>query len=159
MPYDVFIKWQIAERSTDMSLKTFMTQDVTALPATATVLDAAKFMTDMNVGSVVITDDNEKPSGLITDRDIVSKVLSQGKDSKAVKIDEIMISPVVTISEDKDILDATQTMSIHGIRRLPVTNSKGELAGVVSLDDILLVLGKEMQDIAVTLQKECGKEL
>ncbi len=141
-----------------MSLKAFMTKDITALPATATVLDAAKFMTDMNVGSVIVTDDKDSPSGLITDRDVVSRVLAQGKDSKSTKIGEIMISPVVTISEDKDIIDATQIMSAHGIRRLPVTGSNGKLEGVVSLDDVLVVLGKEMQNIATTLKKELEKE-
>lgn len=140
-----------------MSLKKLMTEDITSLPSTATVLDAAKFMTDMNVGSVIITD-ADSPSGLITDRDVVSKVLAQGKDSKTTKIGEIMVSPVVTISEDKDIIDATKLMSSHGIRRLPVTDSTGKLTGVISLDDVLVMLGNEMQNIATTLKKELELE-
>ena len=140
-----------------MSLKAFMTKEITALPSTATVLDAAKFMTDMNVGSIIVTDNN-RPRGLVTDRDVVAKVIAQGKDSRSIKIGEIMVSPVVTIPEDKDIIDATQIMSAHGIRRLPVTGSNGKLAGVISLDDVLLVLGKEMQNIATTLKKELEKE-
>jgi len=140
-----------------MSLKAFMTKEITTLPSTATVLDAAKFMTDMNVGSIIVTDNN-RPRGLVTDRDVVAKVIAQGKDSRSIKIGEIMVSPVVTISEDKDIIDATQIMSAHGIRRLPVTGSNGMLAGVISLDDVLLVLGKEMQNIATTLKKELEKE-
>lgn len=140
-----------------MSLKKLMTEDVTYLPSTATVLDAAKFMTNMNVGSVIVAD-NESPSGLITDRDIVSKVLAHGKDSSITKIGEIMASPVVTISEDKDIIDATKLMSTHGIRRLPVTDLKGNLTGVISLDDVLLLLSKEMHNIATTLKKELEKE-
>jgi len=140
-----------------MSLKTLMTKDITALPSSATVLDAAKFMTDMNVGSVIVTDNNS-PTGLITDRDVVAKVIARGKDSKSTRISEIMVSPVVTISDDKDIIDATQIMSTHGIRRLPVTGPKGNLVGVISLDDVLVVLGKEMQNIAATLKKELEKE-
>jgi len=124
-----------------------MTKEITSLPASATVLDAAKFMTDMNVGSVVVTD-NDSPKGLITDRDVVAKVIAQGKDSRSVTIGEIMVSPLVTISEDKDIIDATKMMSDHGIRRLPVTGPNGKLRGVVSIDDVLVVLGREMQDIA-----------
>jgi CBS domain-containing protein len=140
-----------------MFLKEIMTEDVTYLPSTATVLDAAKFMTNMNVGSVIVAD-NEIPSGLITDRDVVSKVLAHEKDSSTTKIGEIMASPVVTISEDKDIIDATKLMSTHGIRRLPVTDVKGKLAGVISLDDVLLLLSKEMHNIATTLKKELDKE-
>jgi CBS domain-containing protein len=135
-----------------------MITDITSLPATASVLDAGKFMTDMNVGSVVVTDDKDIPTGLITDRDIVSKVLAHGKDPKSVKINEVMITPVVTISEDKGLMDVTQIMSAKGIRRLPVTGPDGKLAGIVSLDDILLVLGKEMQNIAETLKKELKTE-
>ena len=140
-----------------MSLKELMTEDVTYLPSTATVLDAAKFMTSMNVGSVIVADD-ESPSGLITDRDVVAKVIALGKDSSTTKIGEVMASPVVTISEDKDIIDATKLMSSHGIRRLPITDVKGKLSGVISLDDVLLLLSKEMENVATTLKKELEKE-
>ena len=136
-----------------MSLKSIMIEDITALPSTASVLDAAKIMTDMNVGSVIVTDD-DRPSGMITDRDVVAKVIAQGKDSSTTRISEIMVSPVVSITEDKDIVDATQLMSNHGIRRLPITNTGGKLVGVVSLDDVLVQLGMEMQNIATTLKKE-----
>jgi signal-transduction protein with cAMP-binding, CBS, and nucleotidyltransferase domain len=141
-----------------MSLKALMTEDVTYLPATASVLDAAQFMVNMNVGSVIVTDDKDSPSGLITDRDVVTKVLALEKDSKTTKIGEIMVSPVVTISEDKGILDATQLMSTHGIRRLPVTDANGTLTGVISLDDVLVLLGNEMQNVAATLKKELAEK-
>lgn len=140
-----------------MSLKELMTEDVTYLPATATVLDAAKFMTSMNVGSVIIAD-GESPCGLITDRDVVAKVIAHGKDSSTTIIGEVMVSPVVTISEDKDIMEATKLMSTHGIRRLPITDAKGNLAGVISLDDVLLSISKEMGNVATTLKKELEKE-
>ncbi len=140
-----------------MSLKDLMTEDVTYLPSSATVMDAAKFMTAMNVGSVIVTD-GESPSGLITDRDVVAKVIALGKDSSTTKIGEVMVSPVITISEDKDIMDATKLMSTHGIRRLPITDAKGDLAGVVSLDDVLLSLSKEMGNVAATLKKEFETE-
>lgn len=140
-----------------MALKALMTEDVTSLPSTASVLDAAKFMADMNVGSVIVTE-NGSPSGLITDRDVVTKVLAQGKDAGTTKISEVMISPVVTIAEYKDIIDATELMSAHGFRRLPVVDANEKLTGVISLDDVLVLLGKEMQNIATTLKKELEKE-
>jgi len=141
-----------------MSLKALMTEDVTYLPATASVLDAAQFMVNMNVGSVIVTDDKDSPTGLITDRDVVAKVLALEKDSKTTKIGEIMVSPVVTISEDKGIFDATEVMSTHGIRRLPVTDANGKLTGVISLDDVLVLLGNEMQNVAATLKKELAEK-
>jgi CBS domain-containing protein len=139
-----------------MSLKPLMTKEITSLPSTATVLDAAKFMTDMNVGSVVVAED-DKPSGILTDRDIVTKVLVQGKDPKMTRVGEIMTSPAVTISEDKDIIDVTRLMSSHKIRRFPVVDANGKLIGVITLDDILIFLGQEMQNIATALKTELGK--
>jgi predicted transcriptional regulator len=67
-----------------MALRALMSKDITSLPCTATVLDAAKFMTDMNVGSVIVMED-ETTCGILTDRDIVTKVVSQGKDPLAVR--------------------------------------------------------------------------
>lgn len=140
-----------------MALKQLMIKDVTSLPTYATVLDAAKFMTDMNVGTVIVTVE-DIPSGLITDRDIVTKVLAQGKDPKTTKIEEVMITPVVTISEDKGIFDATKLMSTHGVRRFPVVDTKGKLVGVIALDDVMVLLGEEMKNIAGALRSELQTE-
>ncbi len=138
-----------------MALRDLMIKDVTSLPPAASVSDAAKFMADMNVGSVIVMKDNS-PSGFLTDRDIVTKVLAQGKDPKTTKISEIMATTVVTISEDKGIFDVTKLMSTHGIRRVPVVDSGGKLVGVIALDDVLVLLGKEMQNIAAALRNELG---
>ena len=136
-----------------MSLKPLMTKELTSLPSTATALDAAKYMTDMNVGSVIVVDD-DKPSGILTDRDIVTKVLSQDKDPKTTKIRDIMTSPAVTISKDRDIIDVTRLMSERGIRRFPVVDANGKIIGVITLDDVLVFLGQEMQNIAAALKRE-----
>ncbi|MBI4688346.1 MAG: CBS domain-containing protein [Nitrospirae bacterium] len=140
-----------------MALTSLMTKEITSLPAHATATDAAKYMFEMNVGSVIITDDSNKPIGILTDRDIVSKVIGPEKDPKTVKIKDIMTSPVVTVPVDKDIIDATKIMCAHGIRRFAVVDSGGKLAGVLTLDDILILLGQEIQHIAAALKREIGK--
>jgi CBS domain-containing protein len=86
----------------------------------------------------------------------VAKVLAQERDSKTTKIGEIMQTPVVTISEDKDIIDVTKLISTHAIRRLPVVAADGKLVGMISLDDVLILLGQEMQNIASALKGEIG---
>lgn len=139
-----------------MSIKFLMTKEVTSLPRDATVLDAAKFMTDMNVGSVVVVEDGNKPVGILTDRDIMTKATALEKDPRALRVRDIMISPVVTVSADKDIEDVTNLMNTHKVRRFPVVEN-GRLIGVIALDDILVFLGKEMQDIATALKVELGK--
>jgi CBS domain-containing protein len=143
-------------REKAMSIKFLMTKEVTSLPRDATVLDAAKFMTDMNVGSVVVVEDGNKPVGILTDRDIMTKATALEKDPRALRVRDIMISPVVTVSADKDIEDVTNLMNTHKVRRFPVVEN-GRLIGVIALDDILVFLGKEMQDIATALRVELGK--
>lgn len=140
-----------------MSLSHLMTKEITSLPETATALDAAKYMTDMNVGSVIITDEKEMPVGIITDRDISTKVVATEKDPKTVKLKDIMCSPVVTINIGKDIIDATRLMGEYWVRRLPVVNDEGKVVGVLSMDDVLIFLSQEIQNIANALKREIGK--
>jgi CBS domain-containing protein len=139
-----------------MALSQIMTKEITALPGSASVIDAAKFMTDMNVGSVIVMD-GTKATGILTDRDIVTKVMSAGKDPSTTKIRDIMTSPVATISVDKDIADVTHTMSDYKVRRCPVVDASGKIMGMIAFDDILISLGQEMQDIAGVLKSELGK--
>lgn len=140
-----------------MALEKLMSKDVTSLPERASIMDAAKFMTDMNVGSVVVVDGG-KPLGLLTDRDIITKVVIEGKDPSRLKLSDVMTRPAISIAAHKEVSDATKLMSEAGVRRLPVVDGGGKLVGVVSLDDILLVLGDEMEDIANTLRCELGKK-
>lgn len=139
-----------------MAVSHMMTEDVTSLPGNASVMDAAKFMTDMNVGSVIVMD-GSRPMGILTDRDVMIRAIVEGRDPNTTAIRDIMVSPVATVSEDRDILDVTHLMSEKKIRRCPVVNSDGMLVGMIALDDILVSLGKEMQDIASVLKFEIGK--
>jgi signal-transduction protein with cAMP-binding, CBS, and nucleotidyltransferase domain len=138
-----------------MALKQLMTEEVTSLPVSATVADAAKFMTDMNVGTVVVME-GDKAVGILTDRDIMTKLIALGKDPSKAKVAEIMTSPVATVASDKDIFDATSMMRQHKVRRLPVTEN-GKVVGFIALDDILMFLGGEMEDVAAVLKAELGK--
>jgi predicted transcriptional regulator len=139
-----------------MSIELLMSKEVTSLPRDASVLDAAKFMTDMNVGSLVVVEDGNRPVGILTDRDIMTKATAMEKDLRTLKVSDIMVSPVVTVTADKDIAEVTDLMHTHKVRRFPVVED-GRTIGVIALDDILVFLGKEMQDIATALKAELGK--
>lgn len=139
-----------------MAVSQMMSQDITSLPGNASIMDAAKFMTDMNVGSVIVMD-GSKPMGILTDRDIMIRAMVEGRDPNTTAIRDIMVSPVATVSEDNDILDVTHMMSEKKVRRCPVVNSNGMLVGMIALDDILISLGQEMQDIASVLKFEIQK--
>ncbi|MBW2981222.1 CBS domain-containing protein [Candidatus Woesearchaeota archaeon] len=116
-----------------MKIKEIMTP-VSMLPVEYTVADAAKTMDKKNVGSMPI-EEGGKVIGLISERDILKRVVAQGKDPKDTPIREVMSSPLITISPDKSIEEANELMIEKKIRRLPVEEN-GKLIGMVTIRDI-----------------------
>ena len=107
------------------------------------VAEAAVLMRKHHIGAVVLADRQEgacKPVGILTDRDIVVEVVAAGLDARALTVDEIAQGPIYTASVDASSSELVHEMSKHGVRRLPVLNADGTLAGIVSLDDVLLEL-------------------
>ena len=111
-----------------------MTSGADFVPSDATVLDAAKKIASDNVGSLPICD-NGKLKGMITDRDIVVKVLAKGGDPGTTKVIDLVQGEVVTIGADDSVETALQTMSKHQVRRLPVIDGT-DLVGMVSQADV-----------------------
>src|SRR3954447_9076415 len=85
-----------------------------------TVLDAAKRLAELNVGAMPICGSDNRLKGMLTDRDIVVKVLAQGKDPAATKAGELGQGKPVTIGADDSVDEALYTMAEHKVRRLPV---------------------------------------
>jgi CBS domain-containing protein len=120
-----------------MRIADVMTEQVVTAPRTATIGDVAELMRDRNVGSVVICDDG-RPHALITDRDVALSV-ADGADRDAPADDRIS-RPLVTGEPEMDVEEAAALMVQHAIRRLPVVGG-GDLAGIVTLDDIAVRTG------------------
>jgi CBS domain-containing protein len=119
--------------------------------------DAAKLMKQYNVGCLVVVkslDDHNLPIGIITDRDIVIKAMLSEKDIQTITVSEIMSTPALTVAESTSVIDALMKMRYNSIRRVPVVNSKGQLAGILSLDDILDSISKELNEITQIFRKE-----
>jgi CBS domain-containing protein len=117
-----------------MTLKDVMTTDPKTLPPTANVQRAAGMMRDLDVGSIPIVDEIGSLVGIITDRDITTKVVAEGLDT-STKIEKVMTRHPVTAPPDAPIEQAIHVMSVHEIRRLAVMEY-GKLVGMVSLADI-----------------------
>jgi CBS domain-containing protein len=100
-----------------------------------TVLDAAKKLADLDVGAMPICGEDNRLKGMLTDRDIVVKVLAQGKDPANVKAGELGEGKAVTIGADDSVDEALHTMAEHKVRRLPVIDGH-ELVGIVSQADL-----------------------
>ena len=116
-----------------------MTADVTCVGENETVLDAARKMADLGVGSLPICGEDQRLKGMLTDRDIVVKVLAEGRDPATVTAGELGQGKPVTIGADDDAEQMLQTMAGHQVRRLPVIDGH-TLVGIVAVADIARAL-------------------
>jgi CBS domain-containing protein len=124
------------------SARDIMSQDADCVQESQSILDAAKELADRDVGAMPICGDDDRLKGMLTDRDIVVKVLAQGKDPSSTKVSEIAEGKPVTIGADDSIEEALRTMSEHKVRRLPVIDGH-ELVGIISQADIARNLDDE----------------
>lgn len=109
-----------------------------------TVAEAAAKMRQQQTGSLLITD-GSKLLGIITERDVL-RVVAEGKDPKAVSIEEEMTKDPVAIDPDTKLKDAADLMFTHWFRHLPVVNSAGDLKGIISTRDLLRIVSAGMQE-------------
>lgn len=112
-----------------------MTGDPTCIGENESVLDAAKRLAELNVGSMPICGEDNRLKGMLTDRDIVTKVLAQGRDPAHVRAGELGEGKPFTIGADDSIVDAIQMMKEHKVRRLPVIDGH-DLVGIISQADV-----------------------
>jgi CBS domain-containing protein len=124
---------------TRMVVKDIMSSPVVTLSEDETSNKVATLMDENDLGCVIITNKVGKPIGIITERDLVTRVLGKNLMPDAVNAKEIMTSPLVTIQPDATISEAARRMSRLDIRRLGVVY-KGNLVGVISSKDILAVM-------------------
>ncbi|MDT9686539.1 CBS domain-containing protein [Streptomyces sp. TRM76323] len=116
-----------------------MTEGAECIGENETVLDAAKKMTDLGVGALPICGTDNKLKGMLTDRDIVVKVLGAGKDPAACKAGDLAQGEAVTIGADDDAEEILRTMTQHKVRRLPVIDGH-DLVGIVAQADVARAL-------------------
>jgi len=114
-----------------------MTQSPVTIRADATAKDAADLMRDREIGSLVVVETG-KPMGIVTERDIVTKIAAPDKQPSRVLVRDIMTSPVVVVHPHEEVAEAAKLMSQRKIRRLPVVQ-EGKLVGMITENDIIRV--------------------
>ena len=121
-----------------------MTPDAKCVGENDTVLDAAKRLAELDVGSMPICGEDDRLKGMLTDRDIVISVIAKGKDPAETKAGEVSEGDgkTITIGADDSIEDALRTMTEHKVRRLPVIDDQ-RLVGIISQADIARNLDEE----------------
>jgi CBS domain-containing protein len=115
----------------------FCSRAVDTIEAVDSVQDAARRMHDRNVGALVVVDGIHRPLGIITDRDIVMRVVAAGLDPYTIRVEQVMSPRVVAVDEQTTLAEAVDTMRTGPFRRLPVVDARHELSGILTLDDLL----------------------
>jgi CBS domain-containing protein len=115
-----------------------MTRDPACCAPGTTLDEVAKMMVQNNCGEIPVIDTSDRVVGVITDRDIVCRVVAEGKNPMGYSVEMCMSQPVVTIREDTPLDQIVRTMEKHQIRRVPVLNASGGCAGIVSQADLAL---------------------
>ncbi|BAL91353.1 hypothetical protein AMIS_61330 [Actinoplanes missouriensis 431] len=116
-----------------------MSRDVTCVGEKETLADAARKMSELNVGSLPICGEDNRLHGMLTDRDIVIKALAQGRNAADVRASELAQGKPITVGADDDAAEILRTMSQHKVRRLPVIDGH-QLVGIVAVADVARAL-------------------
>ena len=118
-----------------MFVKDIMAVNVVTMPPDASIFQVSKSMAEMDIGSVIITD-KERPVGIITESDIVRRVIAKEKDTKVTTASEIMSSPIIHVVPGTGLTEAMRVMAKSNIRRIAVLKNNS-LAGIITSRDIL----------------------
>jgi CBS domain-containing protein len=117
-------------------VKNVMHRDPVTVSGRAMAADAARLMMEYDIGDVIVVDNGEC-RGIVTDRDVVVRVIAAGRDPKFTQVWEICTAELVTVGPEDDVEMAAAWMRECGVRRLPVTENR-RLFGIVSLGDLAL---------------------
>lgn len=144
-----------------MTAGEYCNREVVIVEKSESVREAAKFMRNHHVGDVVVVDKTPtgaKPQGMLTDRDIVIELLAEDVDIDKVNIGDVMSTDLISVSEDVKLLDAIKLMRDKSIRRLVVVTADGNLAGLLSVDDIIELIAEQLSGLTELIRNEISHE-
>ena len=122
---------------------------------------AAELMREHHVGDVVVAERNEgflAPVGILTDRDIVIEVIAEDVDLDKVSVRDTMTDQLITANEDDELLATLMQMREKGVRRLPVVDAKGRLVGILTADDVIGLVARELAEVWALIVRQQGRE-
>jgi CBS domain-containing protein len=136
-----------------MSVQSIMTPNPVCCTTTTPLQEVAKLMLDNDCGQIPVVAGNgsNKPIGVVTDRDIVIRLVAQGSDMAQAKAGDAMSTPCVTVSCETSLRECCDLMESNQIRRVPVVDADGELCGIVALADIALS-GQDARTVVVVME-------
>lgn len=137
-----------------MSVSRICIRDVETAAPGDSVADIARRMRERKVGTVVVVDDQRRPMGLVSDRDVAVRVVGMARDPARTTLRDIMTPMPMTVLMDTTIETAVSHMRTGRMRRLPVVDGMGKLLGIVTLDDVLRFMAEEFVMIERLLESE-----
>ena len=139
---------------TGVKVSDIMRKSVVTVKPTDSCEKALKYMVELDIGSVVVTE-KHKVIGILTDSNLLERVFYKDKDLKKVKINDVMSHPVRTISPDTDLDEASRVMRDLNIKRLPVAKGN-KLVGLLTETDMIAVSPALFEIIAEAVEMRCG---
>jgi CBS domain-containing protein len=148
-----------------MSIKSLCRKEVVTVKPGTMIKDVARIMEEKNLGCVIVSQDGTdwkemgirgaKGFGIVTDWDIALKVINHRIDPRHTPIDTIMTKRnLVVLREDMGLCEALDQVRNAAVRRFPVVDAEENLVGIITIDDIIQLMGKEMGDVAQVIENE-----
>jgi CBS domain-containing protein len=140
-----------------MNVGEMCSRGVVCVPESASLREVAVLMNERHIGSVVVLARSTAPSatvGIITDRDIVRAQLAHVADLSRLRVADVMAAAPLLLRADESLEDAVEVMRARGVRRAPVITAQGALVGIVSTDDLISELARQLGTLARLLQRQ-----
>lgn len=144
-----------------MTIGTICNRDTIFTTRNSSIVEAAQLMREHHVGDLVVVDEQAGrriPVGIVTDRDLVVEILARQVAPDSVTVGDVMTGELVTARESDGLFDTLQRMRAKGVRRVPVVDAGGGLAGIVAVDDFLDLLAEEIGALARLVSREQARE-
>ncbi len=144
-----------------MRIAEICSRSVSVIVPEQSIREAAELMRRDHIGDVVVARREAsglRPLGILTDRDLVVQLLAPGVEPDLICVRDAMTQDLVVAREDEDLIATLQRMSSRGIRRIPVVDASGLLTGILSVDDVLVLVGRAGVAIAEILSRSRERE-
>ncbi len=135
-----------------LSLAPHVQRDVVTIASDLSAREAADAMKARAVGSLIVMRE-EIPVGIVTDRDLLERVIAEGEDAASTAVADVMSHPLRAAKSTNTLEQVVELMALYGIRRVPLIDD-GVLVGIIALDDILVKVAQELHDLSEGTRRE-----
>ncbi len=137
------------------------TSKVVVARRSTSIGEAARLMREYHIGALIVTGDDKQdvmPVGIVTDRDLVIEILAKEIDPSELTVGDVMSPDLTVAQESDDLFQTLDRMREQGVRRVPVINDRGQLAGILSVDDVLALLASAISRVPQLMRTERNNE-